>query len=292
MARRERRSKMSFGDLKNAVQDNGGFKADERIFKLKVGEDGTGTAIIRFLPAPDSEVPFTKIYEHGFKADNGYYIEACPTTIGKECPACKQNNIFWNNDQENEARSRKRKLSFYSNILVIKDDACPKRKGKIFLFRYGKKIHDKIIETIEGKVDEPFNPFDYYEGANFVLAQKMVGGFNNYDSSRFKDPTQIAKTEKEIDAIDEKLYDIKPFVSDDKFKTYNTLATLYKTKTGITPPSAEGEKEETPAPTPTQKAETAPKVESTKIDTTKATEGDSTARLKIFDKLKNRNKEG
>jgi hypothetical protein len=294
MARRERRAQMSFGSLKDSIQDKGGFKDDERIFKLKPKEDGTGTAIIRFLPAPDSEVPFVNIYEHGFKGDNGYYIEACPTTIGKDCPACKQNNIYWNNDQEDEARARKRKQSFYANILVIKDDNCPEREGKVFLFRYGKKIHDKIVEAIEGTGgEEPFNPFDYYEGANFVLNQKQVGGFNNYDSSRFKDPTPISKDEKEIDAIDEQLFDIKPFVSDDKFKAYSVLAALYKAKTGITPPTVDGESvpEENATSENDEADESTSSVDISK-DEAADDSGTTGARSKIFEKLKNRNKDG
>lgn len=297
MARRERRAQMSFDNLKESLTQKGGFKEDERIFKLKAKEDGTGTAIIRFLPAPDSEVPYVTIYEHGFKDAGGFYIENCPTTIGKECPACKQNNIYWNNDKEDEARARKRKQSFYANILVIKDDNCPEREGKVFLFRYGKKIHDKIVEAIEGTGgDEAFNPFDYYEGANFVLTQKMVGGYNNYDSSRFKDPTPISSDEDEIDKIDSKLFDIKPFVAEDKFKSYSTLAAIYKSKTGVNPPKAAGSEQDNE-----EKVSINSNVNSNVNDTDNSvddsvtvsteTETASSARSKIFEKLKKRNQE-
>lgn len=289
MSRKERRAKVDFGTLKTAVSTKSGFKEDERIFKLKANEDGTGSATIRFLPAPDSQVPFVQIYEHGFKGPSGaYYIENCPTSINKDCPACKQNNIYWNNDKQDIAKDRKRKLSVYANILVIKDDNCPEREGKVFIYRFGKKILDKINDAINGLQEDPFNPFDYYEGANFILTQKIKDGYNNYDASRFKDQSPL--DEEVIDIVDAELFDLLPFIDESKFKDYETLAAHYATKTGVTPPSLNGPKvtyedsSEESTGSDEDNEESTGSEESVKTETKKPTG----AKAKIFEKLKKR----
>lgn len=204
-------------------QNAGGKKTtDERIFKPEMDDTGNARVLIRFLPSPDTDVPYVDVYSHYFKDVGGWFIDNCPTTKGRECPVCKENSRIWDEDEQT-ARNRKRKRSFYSNILIVDDKKNPSNNGKVMLFKYGIKIHEKIIELID---DDGVMPFDYYDGANFDLKIKMVkvgtANMPNYDSSTFKDVSAIG-TDVEIEKIDSALYPLAPFVSDDKFKSYDAL---------------------------------------------------------------------
>lgn len=224
-------------------------EGEDQYYKPKTDEHGNSNVLIRFLPPHlDEEVPFVKIYSHGFKGVNGWFIENCPTTIGEKCPLCSYNSSQWDSDPDG-VRSRKRKVNFHANILVVKDPLSPENDGKVFKFRYGIKLHQKLMEKIspESEIDEPVNIFDYDKGANFKLKIKMqqIKGFSkpvpNYDASSFAEPTPIALngvelTDQEIDELDGKLFKLQPIIAKSEFASYKDLANKLFTKTGINVP--------------------------------------------------------
>ena len=230
--------------------------ADEGLFKAQVNSDGNANILMRFLPpAPGEELPFVKKYNHGFQGVNGWFIEDCPTSIGKPCPVCKYNQTIWGSN-ETQARNQKRKVSFYANILVIQDENHPENNGKVFKYRYGIKIHEKIMEKLapESSIDEPVQVFDFDHGANFKLKIKTVKSgprsYPNYDSSSFNESSAIslgngALTDDEIEEIDAKLFRLNPIVDKENFKSYNDLATKLGSKIGEFIPQ---EGETAPAP--------------------------------------------
>lgn len=221
----------------------GGFK-DERIFLPQYKEDGTFQAIIRFLPSKDTDIPFINLYAHSFKGPGGWFIDNCPTTIQKKCPVCEANSLIWD-DNPDLVRIRKRKLSYYANILVVKDPQTPENNGKVFLFRYGKKIQDKIMEKWQPDKDgiiKPVTVFDYYEGASFNLIIKKIKvgdkPMPNYDSSSFNEVSCIG-TDEEIEKIHNSLFSLKEFHSEDNFKTFEELKEKHDKAVGQTIPTKE-----------------------------------------------------
>jgi len=158
--------------------------SDDRLWKLDVDKSGNGYAVIRFLPAPDGEdLPFVKVYSHAFQGPGGWLIDNCLTTLnGQKCPVCEYNSGLWNNGTDagkEVARKQKRKLTYVSNIYVVKDPANPDNEGKVFLFKYGKKIFDKLTEAMQPEFEDesPIDPFDFWQGANFKLKAKNVAGY-------------------------------------------------------------------------------------------------------------------
>jgi hypothetical protein len=209
---------------------------DDRIWKCERDKSGNGYAVVRFLPASNNEdVPWVQLWSHGFKGPGGWYIENSLTTLGKDDPVSKANTALWNSGIESDkniARDRKRKLSYYSNILVLEDSANAENEGKVFLFRYGKKIFEKITSVMnpEFKDETPLNPFDFWTGANFKIKIRQVEGYANYDKSEFADPTPL------YDGDDEKCEDVwnqqhslKEFVSPENFKSYQELEARFNT---------------------------------------------------------------
>lgn len=225
--------------IKEQSEKKGGNSyKDERIYYPAFNDNGTAQAIIRFLPSPDTDVPFVSVYSHSVKGPGGWYIENCPTTLKKECPVCKANSAIWDSDPDT-ARKRKRKQNYYSNILVIKDPATPENEGKVFLYRYGKKVHDKIMEKIqpgEDSIDEPVMVFDYYDGADFKLIIKKIQVGNikmpNYDSCQF-DVVSPLGTDEEIEKVHNSLYGLTEFISEDAFKSYTELESKFNRVVGI-----------------------------------------------------------
>lgn len=203
---------------------------DERIWKPEVDGIGNGYAVIRFLPAPNGEdLPWAKLYSHAFQGNGGWLIDNCLTSIGSKCPICEANSELWNSgsDANKEiARGRKRKLSYYSNIYVVKDPKNSDNEGKVFLFKYGQKIFDKIQAAMkpEFEDEEPLNPFDFWQGADFKLKIKKVAGYWNYDSSEFaKQSPLLGGDDEELETIWNKQYSLAELVSSDKFKSYEQL---------------------------------------------------------------------
>jgi hypothetical protein len=206
--------------------------ADERFWKLGVDQKTkVGYARLRFLPAPVGEdVPWQRVFSHAFKLNGSWFIENCPTTLGQRpCPVCKDNSKLWNSGidaDKDVARERKRKLQFICNVLVIEDPAHPENNGKVFLFKYGKKIQEKVQELINPQFPDqtPTNPFDFWEGADFKLKAQQVQGYQNYDKSEFAEPKELFPgDDKAKEAIWEKQYSLTAFVAEDQFKNYDDI---------------------------------------------------------------------
>ena len=217
-----------------------GYGPDERFWRPTLDKAGNAFAIVRFLPAPDVEIPWVKYYSHGFKGDSGqWFIENCPTSLGQDCPVCQANGTLWNSGSESDkelARKRKRRLHYVSNMLVVKDNGNPENNGKVFLYKYGAKIFNKLMGSMEPDFEDetPINPFNVFEGANFKLKVKQVEGYWNYDSSEFEKQTVLYDgDEKKLEAMFEKLCVIGDFVSPSEYKSFAELQTKFNTVLGI-----------------------------------------------------------
>ena len=235
---------MSFKDLKKQSKlgsltaklvkevekmNNTGGNTDDRIWKLDVDKSGNGYAVIRFLPAPEGEdLPFVKLYSHAFQGPGGWFIENSLTTLGQKDPVSEYNSLLWNNGTDagkETARKQKRKLTYVSNIYVVKDPANPENEGKVFLYKYGKKIFDKLTAAMQPEFEdeEAIDPFDFWQGANFKLKAKNVAGYRNYDSSEFAAVTPLLDDDDALEAIWKKQYSLEEFVATDQFKSYDDL---------------------------------------------------------------------
>ena len=209
---------------------------DDRLWKCERDKSGNGYAVVRFLPASNNEdMPWVQMWSHGFKGPGGWYIENSLTTLGKDDPVSKANTALWNSGVESDkniARDRKRKLSYYSNILVLEDSANAENEGKVFLFRYGKKIFEKITGVMnpEFKDETPLNPFDFWEGANFKLKIRQVDGYANYDKSEFASQSKLYDgDDAKCEAIWKQQHSLQDLVSVDNFKSYQELESRFNT---------------------------------------------------------------
>jgi hypothetical protein len=235
---------MSFSDLKKQSKlgsltaklvkevekmNNSTSSGDDRIWKLECDKSGNGYAVIRFLPAPDGEdLPFVKLYSHAFQGPGGWFIENSLTTLNQKDPVSELNSELWNNgtDAGKEiARKQKRKLTYVSNIYVVKDPANPANEGKVFLYKFGKKIFDKITAAMQPEFEDetPIDPFDFWQGANFKLKAKNVAGYRNYDSSEFAAQGAMLDDDDAMEAIWKKQYSLSELVAPDQFKSYDEL---------------------------------------------------------------------
>jgi len=203
--------------------------ADERLWKPEMDKTGNGFAVIRFLPAPEGEeLPWAKLYTHAFQGPGGWYIENSLTTLGQKDPVSEHNRELWNSghDADKETvRKQKRKLSYYSNIYVVKDPANPQNEGRVFLFKYGKKIFDKIMEAMQPEFEDetPINPFDFWQGANFKLKIVKKDGYWNYDKSEFDRVDPLLEDDDALEAIWKKQYSLAAVTAPDQFKSYEDL---------------------------------------------------------------------
>ncbi len=211
--------------------NNTGGQGDDRLWKLEVDKGGNGYAVIRFLPAPDGEdLPFVKLYSHAFQGPGGWYIENSLTTLGQKDPVSEFNSQLWNNGTDagkDTARKQKRKLTYISNIYVVKDPANPENEGKTFLYKYGKKIFDKLTAAMQPEFEdeEAIDPFDFWQGANFKLKAKNVAGYRNYDSSEFAATSALRDDDDAMEAIWKKEYSLAELVATYQFKSYDELKT-------------------------------------------------------------------
>jgi hypothetical protein len=236
------RKSNSLDKLLNAVKEDSapqeGKKSykDERLWKPELDKSGNGYAVLRFLPSCEGEdLPWAKLWSHAFQGPTGqWYIENSRTTIGSgdigKDPVSEHNTALWNTGIESDkeiARKQKRKLQYYSNVYVVSDAKHPENEGKVFLFRYGKKIFDKIMESMQPAFpdDVAVNPFDFWEGANFKLKIRKVDGYWNYDKSEFDSPTAIFKEESAIESTWKKQYPLDEFTNSNAFKSYDELKT-------------------------------------------------------------------
>ena len=236
---------MSFSDLKKQsslgsltnklvkevekMNNSGGSGGDDRLWKPEMDKSGNGYAVIRFLPAPEGEdLPWVKLYSHAFQGPGGWYIENSLTTVGGKDPVGELNRELWNSGNESDkdvVRKQKRKLSFYANIYVVKDPANPQNEGGVFLYKFGKKIFDKIMDAMQPEFEDetPINPFDFWQGANFKLKLKKVAGYWNYDSSEFDRQRPLLDDDDALEALWKKQYSLSAFTAADQFKTYDEL---------------------------------------------------------------------
>ena len=204
--------------------------ADDRFWKPEVDKSGNGFAVIRFLPEPNGEdLPFVRLFDHGFQGPGGWYIENSLTTIGQKDPVGEFNSSLWNNGTDagkEQARKQKRRLKYYSNIYVVKDPANPANEGKVFLYQYGKKIWDKLNEAMNPEFEDetPINPFDFWEGADFKLKIRNVEGYRNYDKSEFDSSSPLlAGDDDELEGVYNQMYSLQEFVDPKHFKSYDEL---------------------------------------------------------------------
>ena len=211
--------------------NNNGTSGDDRLWKLDVDKSGNGYAVIRFLPPPNGEdLPFVKLYSHAFQGTGGWYIENSLTTLGQKDPVSEFNSQLWNNGTDagkDAARKQKRKLTYISNIYVVKDPANPENEGKVFLYKYGKKIFDKLTAAMQPEFEdeEAIDPFDFWQGANFKLKAKNVAGYRNCDSSEFTAQTPLLDDDDALEALWKKEFSLAEFVAADQFKSYEDLKT-------------------------------------------------------------------
>lgn len=235
---------MSFADLKKQSKmgslteklikqveklNDSGSKDDDRFWKPSMDKGGTGSAIIRFLPAPAGcDLPWAQVWSHAFQGPCGWLIDNCLTTNKGQCPVCEANRELWNTgskDNQNIVRDRKRKLSYYANIYIVKDPSNPQNEGRVFLYKFGKKVFDKIMASMQPEFDDekPVNPFDFWEGANFKLKLRKVEGYWNYDKSEFAESGPLLDDDDELEKIYKSLYDLNDFTDAKNFKSYEDL---------------------------------------------------------------------
>jgi len=304
---------MSFANLKGrtadisklvaaAEQAGGGASqekksyVDDRYWQPEVDKSGNGYAVIRFLPAGEGEdLPWVRYWDHGFKGPTGlWYIENSRTTIGENDPVSEMNSVLWNSGNEDDkkiVRERKRRLHYVSNIMVVSDPANPSNEGKVFMYKYGKKIFDKIMDVMQPAFqdEQPVNPFDFWEGANFKLKIRKVEGYRNYDKSEFDAQSQLAD-DAALEGIYNRLYSLKEITDPANFKSYEELKaklTRVLGEEGAVLTTAESVSLDEPAPAPTFGAAPEPEVHyaSAPGETTVADDDDDT--MSYFSKLAN-----
>jgi hypothetical protein len=233
-----KRNSNSFEKLTKAIESTStnaeaGSKDDDRFWQPEVDKAGNGMAVIRFLPAPaadgDEALPWVRYWNHGFQGPGGWYIENSLTTLNQKDPVSEYNSILWNSGIEANkeiARKQKRRLTYIANILVVSDPKHPENEGQIKLYKFGKKIFDKISEAMNPEfADEtPLNPFDFWAGANFKIKIRQVEGYRNYDKSEFDKPSELLDgDDKKLEALWKKEYSLKEFVDPSQFKSYDVL---------------------------------------------------------------------
>ena len=243
----------SFANLTKEIEkmSSGSKKSDDRFWKPQVDKSGNGFAIIRFLPESEGcELPWAQVWSHAFQGPGGWLIENCPTTKGEKCPVCAANTALWNSGTEADkdvARKQKRKLSYYSNIYVVKDPLNPENEGKVFLYKFGKRIFDKLMAKMQPDENDydpqpAFNPFDLWKGADFKLKIKKVAGYWNYDDSVFTAPGTLGNYDDErLEEVYNSMHDLASFTSDDQFKSYDELDSRLKAVLGRRAPSIDHE---------------------------------------------------
>ena len=227
---------LSAAESESKPQDKKSY-VDERLWKPQLDKTGNGYAVLRFLPAPKGEeLPWAKVWNHAFQGPTGqWYIENSLTTIGQKDPVSELNTRYWNSGVESDkeiARRQKRKLQYFSNIYVVSDSKNPDNEGKVFLYRFGKKVFDKIMEAMQPAFDDEIaiNPFDFWKGANFKLKIRKVDGYWNYDKSEFDSTTSVLlDNDDALEEVWKKQYSLKEFTAPTNFKSYDELKTRLDT---------------------------------------------------------------
>ena len=268
---------------------------DDRIWKPTVDKAGNGYAVIRFLPAAEGEeLPWVRYWDHGFKGPTGlWYIERSLTSIGQQDPVSEMNSRLWNSGREEDketARSRKRRLHYVSNIYVVKDPGNPENEGKVFLYQYGKKIFDKIMDVMQPDFEDedPVDPFDFWEGADFKLKIRQVEGYRNYDKSEFANPSPLLDgDDDELEGVYNRMHSLTEFNDPKNYKSYDELKAKLVRVLGEgsdeTMTTAESVSLDESAPAPSPKA--APSPMETTSSSTSNDDDDDDDTLSYFEKL-------
>ena len=210
----------------------GGSEKSDNFWRPEVDKAGNGMATIRFLPASEKDgedgLPWVKIFSHGFQGPGGWLIDNCLTTKNQQCPVCEHNSTLWNSGIEankDVVRKQKRKLNYIANVYIVSDPKHPENEGKIKLFKFGKKIFDKISEAMNPQFEDEqaINPFDMWKGANFKLKIRKVEGYQNYDKSEFDSPSALLSDDDELEKIWKNEFSLQELISDKEFKSYDVL---------------------------------------------------------------------
>ena len=213
---------------------------DDRFWRAEVDKSGNGYAVVRFLPPVDGEeLPWVKTFNHGFQGPGGWYIENSLTTLNHKDPVSEYNTSLWNSGIEANkdiARKQKRRLTYFANVYIVKDPANPQNEGQIRLFKFGKRIFDKINDQMNPSFEDetPVNPFDFWEGANFKLKIRKVEGFTNYDKSEFDNSAPLFDDDEKMEELWAKQYSLQEFVDPTQFKTYDELKEKLNRVLGLT----------------------------------------------------------
>jgi hypothetical protein len=214
----------------------------DNYWKPEVDKAGNGMAVLRFLPAPavdgDDALPWVKLFSHGFQGPGGWLIDNCLTTKNQQCPVCEHNSSLWNTGIEANkdiVRKQKRKLNYIANVYIVSDPKHPENEGQIKLFRFGKKIFDKISEAMNPQFadEQAINPFDLWAGANFKLKIRKVEGYQNYDKSEFESPAPLSTDDAKLEKIWKSEHSLKEMTADKEFKTYDELSTRLNRVLGL-----------------------------------------------------------
>ena len=269
---------------------------DDRFWKLDPDKAGNASATIRFLPRTEGdELPWVKIFSHGFQGPTGkWYIENSLTTIGENDPVGELNSRLWNSSgddnspERKQARAQKRKLSYIANILVVNDPKHPENEGKVFLFKFGKKIFDKIMDKARPTFEDedPVNVFDLWDGADFKLRMKKVEGYPNYDQSAFASPSPVmgGDEQKILKAVNSQ-HKLGEFLDKKNFKTYEELsrklASVLNTDAAPVKSAAQMSEEDEPE----KEVVVQKKATSVKVQRPKADEDDDEDAISYFQKI-------
>ena len=231
-----KKSSGNLDKLKTAVEalnaSSEGSSDKEKFWRPEVDKAGNGMATIRFLPASPADgedgLPWVKIFGHGFQGPGGWLIDNCLTTKNQQCPVCEHNSTLWNSGIEANkeiVRKQKRKLNYVANVYIVSDPKHPENEGKVMLFKFGKKIFDKITEAMNPQFEDetPINPFDLWKGANFKLKIRKVEGYQNYDKSEFESPSALLDDDDELEKVWKSEHSLSELVADKEFKSYDAL---------------------------------------------------------------------
>ena len=232
-----KRNRNSFDKLTKAIESintptSENSKDDDRFWQPEVDKAGNGMAVIRFLPGPaadgDDALPWVRVFNHGFQGPGGWYIENSLTTLGQKDPVSEYNSVLWNSGIEANkeiARKQKRRLTYIANVLIVSDPKNPENEGQIKLYKFGKKIFDKLTEAMNPQFEDEkaINPFDFWEGANFKIKIRQVEGYRNYDKSEFEKPSALFDDDAKLEDIWKKEYSLKEFLDPKHFKPYDVL---------------------------------------------------------------------
>ena len=238
-----KRSRSGFDKLQTALEkDSEASKSfsDYRYWKPELDKSGNGYAVLRFLPAANGEeLPWVQYWDHGFQGPGGWFIDKSLTTLNKPCPVSEYNTKLWNTGdevQKDQARKQKRRLHYVSNVLVVSDPKHPEYEGKVMLYRYGKKIFEKVKDAMQPQFEDekPLNPFDLWEGADFKLKVRKVDGYWNYDKSEFATPTPLSEDDSELESVYNKQHSLAEIIAPDQFKSYDELKVKLERALGIT----------------------------------------------------------